>query len=396
MRVAGIMSGTSLDGIDVAIVDIEAREGSVALETVATFSQPYADDVRTALLDAASGEASVAETSQLHFLLAQLYADAFLKCCKKASLDTASVELIGCHGQTIYHQGQPSKFHGKQVASTLQIGDGSVLAELTGISVVSDFRPRDIAAGGQGAPLVPFVDWLLFRDSEQHRALLNIGGIANVTLVPAGCQAGDVLAFDTGPGNMVIDQLAAHFSGNAKRCDENGEMASQGLVDPTLVATLMNDRFYSRKPPKSAGREQFGAEFVQSLLKNDLPPADLVATATHLTAATIADAICNYFPGGALEDADDEDDGGDESDGSPLEVIASGGGVHNPVLMEFLRLELPSQFLLTTAADYGIDPDFKEAIAFAVLARETWLRRPSNLPSATGARRAVVLGKVSY
>jgi anhydro-N-acetylmuramic acid kinase len=262
----------------------------------------------------------------------------------------------------------------------LQIGDGSVLAELTRTPVVSDFRPRDIAAGGQGAPLVPYVDWLLLRDNETTRVLLNIGGIANVTVLPPNCESSQVLAFDTGPGNMVIDQLAAHFSGGAKRCDMHGEMASAGAVDPDLLASLMKNEFYRRRPPKSAGREQFGAEFVQSLLDTKLEPADLMATATHLTAATIADAICSCLP----EDIEE------------CEVIASGGGVWNPVLMSFLRAELPEEMELATTAEYGIDPDFKEAIAFAVLAHETWLHKPSNLPSATGARRAVVLGKVSY
>jgi anhydro-N-acetylmuramic acid kinase len=189
-----------------------------------------------------------------------------------------------------------------------------------------------------------------------------------------------VLAFDTGPGNMVIDQLAAYFSGGAKRYDADGEMASAGAVDPDLLALLMKNEFYRRRPPKSAGREQFGAEFLQSLLNTKLAPTDLMATTTHLTAATIADAICAYLP----------------EDIEQCEIIASGGGVRNPVLMNFLHSELPEEMHLTTTADYGIDPDFKEAIAFAVLAHETWQRKPSNLPSATGARHAVVLGKVSY
>jgi anhydro-N-acetylmuramic acid kinase len=380
MRVAGIMSGTSLDGVDVAIVDLTARGASLEVKTLGTCTQPYPDDLRAALLAVSNHETHTREISRLHFLLPQIYAECFFECCRTAGLDPASVELIGSHGQTIYHEGIPAKVLGRKVASTLQIGDGSVLAELTGAPVVSDFRPREIAAGGQGAPLVPYVDWLLFRDPESTRVLLNIGGIANVTLLPPNCESSQVLAFDTGPGNMVIDQLAAHLSGGSKRYDADGEIASTGAVDPDLLASLMKNEFYRRRPPKSAGREQFGAEFVQSLLDTQLEPADLLATATHLTAATIADAICACLP----EDIEE------------CEVIVSGGGVRNPTLMSFLRAELSEEMELTTTAEYGIDPDFKEAIAFAVLARETWLRKTSNLPSATGARHAVVLGKVSY
>jgi anhydro-N-acetylmuramic acid kinase len=378
------MSGTSLDGVDIAIVDLNLEGSSPELDTVATFTKPYPEDLRAALLAVSDCATHTREIARLNFLLPQVYAECFVECCRGAGLDPASVELIGSHGQTIYHEGAAAKVLGRRVASTLQIGDGSVLAELTGVPVVSDFRPRDIAAGGQGAPLVPYVDWLLFRDPEITRVLLNIGGIANVTLLPPNCEASHVLAFDTGPGNMVIDQLAAHFSGGKQRYDADGEMASAGVVDPDLLASLMKSEFYRRHPPKSAGREQYGVEFVNTLLERQretqMPAADLMATVTHLTAATIADAICANLP----EDIEE------------CEVIASGGGVRNPVLMNFLRAELPEEMDLATSAEFGMDPDFKEAIAFAVLAHETWHRKPSNLPSATGARRAVVLGKVSY
>jgi anhydro-N-acetylmuramic acid kinase len=374
------MSGTSLDGVDIAIVDLTVHGESLDVKTVGVWTKPYPDDLRAALLAVSNCETHTREIARLNFLLPQIYAEAFFDCCRTNNIDPASVELIGSHGQTIYHEGTPAKVLGRKVASTLQIGDGSVLAELTRTPVVSDFRPRDIAAGGQGAPLVPYVDWLLFRHPEKTRVLLNIGGIANVTLLPPNCEPSQVVAFDTGPGNMVIDQLIAHFSGGAQRCDLDGAMASAGAVDPDLLATLMEDEFYRRHPPKSAGREQFGAALVQSLLTLQMNPADLVATVTHLTAATIADAVCANLS----EDTEDS------------ELIASGGGVHNPTLLKALCAELPDEMDLTTTADYGMDPDFKEAIAFAVLAHETWLRRPANLPSATGARRAVVLGKVSY
>ncbi len=379
MRVAGIMSGTSLDGVDVAIVDIVAGD-SVEVKTVATYSASYPDDLRAALLAVSNCETHTREIARLHFLLPQIYAESFVQCCKNTNVDPASVDLIGSHGQTIYHEGVAASVLGRKLASTLQIGDGSVLAELTATAVVSDFRPRDIAAGGQGAPLVPFVDWLLFRHAEKTRILLNIGGIANVTLLPPNCTMAQVIAFDTGPGNMVIDQLVAHFSKGAKRYDADGAMAAAGAVDPELLSELMDDPYYRRRPPKSAGREQYGREFVESLLARHLSPEDVIATLTHFTAATIADAVCAVLP----EDAEG------------CELLASGGGVHNPTLLKALCAELPEEMDLRTTADYGMDPDFKEAIAFAVLAYETWNRRASNLPSATGARHAVILGKVSY
>ena len=379
MRVAGIMSGTSLDGVDVAIVDIAAGD-SVEVKTVATYSASYPDDLRAALLAVSNCETHTREIARLHFLLPQIYAESFVQCCKNTNVDPASVELIGSHGQTIYHEGVAASVLGRKLASTLQIGDGSVLAELTATAVVSDFRPRDMAAGGQGAPLVPFVDWLLFRHAEKTRILLNIGGIANVTLLPPNCTTAQVIAFDTGPGNMVLDQLAAHFSTGAKRYDADGAMAAAGAVDPELLSELMDDPYYRRRPPKSAGREQYGREFVESLLARHLAPEDLIATLTHFTAATIADAVCAVLP----EDTEE------------CELIASGGGVHNPTLLKALCSELPEEMDLRTTADYGMDPDFKEAIAFAVLAHETWNRKASNLPSATGARHPVILGKLSY
>ena len=380
MKVAGIMSGTSLDGIDVAVVDITPRAATVEVATVATHAQPYADEVRAALLSVSNSETHTRAIARLHFLLPQFYAEAFFECCRAASLDPVEVALIGCHGQTIYHEGVPADVLGRKVASTLQIGDGSVLAELTATTVVSDFRPRDIAAGGQGAPLVPYVDWLLFRHAENGRALVNIGGIANVTLLAPNCQLSQVLAFDTGPGNILIDQLAAHFSGGTKRCDFDGEMGRAGIVNPALLDALLQDDFYRRHPPKSAGREQYGEQFVHWLIRTGLAADDLVATVTRLTAVTIAEAICASV----------------EKTGVIAEVIASGGGVHNPFLMQCLREELPEELKLTTTAAHGVDPDFKEAVAFAVLAYETCLGRASSVPSATGACHSVVLGKVSY
>jgi anhydro-N-acetylmuramic acid kinase len=355
MRVAGIMSGTSLDGIDVAVIDIHKSK----IETVAYKSTPYPADVRQTILAASTAS----DISQLNFRLGELYAAAV----RKVGVPLKTIELIGCHGQTIYHQG-------KKPVNTLQIGESAVIAERTGITVINDFRVRDIAAGGQGAPLVPFVDYLLFAHPKRTRIALNIGGIANLTRIPAKAKPDQVIAFDTGPGNMVIDALVSEFTKGKQLFDRNGAIATSGSVDRALLDKLLADPYYKRKPPKSAGREQYGAEFVFHLLATKRKLPDLIATATALTAATIAIGV--NLAGGAEE------------------LIAAGGGVHNRQLMGNLAALLP-QTRIGTTNDYGIDPDAKEAIAFAVLAYRTHRGLSGNLPSATGAKRPVVLGKIT-
>jgi anhydro-N-acetylmuramic acid kinase len=266
------MSGTSLDGIDVAVVEIGGRR----VETVGYQFTPYSEAVRTAIL----GVDRPKGLSYLNFRLGELYARAVLRAVHRYG----PVELIGCHGQTIYHEGG---------VHTLQIGEAAVIAERTGVPVVSNFRARDIAAGGQGAPLVPYVDYLLFRHPKRTRIALNIGGIANITVIPPGATPGDVVAFDTGPGNMVIDALAREMG---LPCDRGGKIAASGRVDRALLDDLLADPYYRRQPPKSAGREQYGAEFVARLKKSGLPTRDLMATATVLTAATVAMAIVGRTP----------------------------------------------------------------------------------------------------
>jgi anhydro-N-acetylmuramic acid kinase len=353
------MSGTSLDGIDVAIVDIKGRDFSVAVHK--TFS--YKPEVRERILALSNASTHTAEISRLNFLLADLYASAV----KRSGVPLGTIDLIGCHGQTIFHER----------GNTLQIGDGSVLAERTGKPVVSDFRPRDIAAGGRGAPLVPYVDHRLFHHMKLGRVALNIGGIANVTSLPPGAAAEEVIAFDTGPGNMVIDALAAIYTRGEQTYDVDGKIASTGELNRKLLRNLLRHRYYRTPPPKTAGREQYGHEFVNNLLATKLPLPDLIATATALTPAAVAEGIARFVSHRVDE------------------VIVSGGGVHNGKMMAYLREFLPASSI-RTSAEFGINPDAKEAIAFAVLAYETWHKRPSNLPSATGARRAVILGKVSY
>jgi anhydro-N-acetylmuramic acid kinase len=366
MRVAGVMSGTSLDGIDVAVVEIGGRR----VETIGFVCTPYSEAVRSAIL----GVDTPKGLSYLNFQLGELYARAVLRAIRRYG----PIELIGCHGQTIYHEGG---------AHTLQIGEPAILAERTGVPVVSNFRARDIAAGGQGAPLVAYVDYLLFRHPKRTRIALNIGGIANITVIPAGAAPGDVVAFDTGPGNMVIDALAREMG---LPCDRGGKIAASGRVDRALLDELLADPYYRRPPPKSAGREQYGAAFVARLKNSGLPMPDLIATATVLTAATVAHALLRagrplgraLVPTRCVRH-------------STTDLIVSGGGVHNPQIMAHLAGFLPG-IAISTSTDHGIDADAKEAIAFAVLAHQTWRKRPSNLPSATGARHAVVLGSVTF
>ncbi len=346
MRIAGLLSGTSADGIDVAIIDINDR-----LEVITTATIPYPPEVRAAILSVPD----IPTLSRLNFLLGELFAEAVLRC--GVPLDT--IDLIGSHGQTVFHEGEPIDFLGRKIASTLQIAEPAVIAARTGIETIADFRPADVAAGGKGAPLVPFLDYQLFRHPEISRVALNIGGIANITVIPAGAKPEDVLAFDTGPGNMVMDAVAPPF-------DRDGERARSGRVNEPLLERLLADPYYRRQPPKSCGREQYGADFVRSTSID-------VATATELTARTIALAIASYP--------------------ATREVIVSGGGAHNGYLMERLRALVQPR--LITSEEFGIGIDSKEAILFAVLAYETHQRRPGNIASATGARKPVILGKIS-
>jgi anhydro-N-acetylmuramic acid kinase len=340
MRIAGLISGTSVDGIDVAVCEITDD----AIVLVASGTVAYPSQVRESILAVSNANAHVGEISRLNFLIGELFADAL---ARTFPLDT--VELIGSHGQTIFHHRE----------STMQIGEAAVIAQRTGKPVVADFRVADMAAGGRGAPLVPFLDYRLFRDPHRHRVALNIGGIANITVIPAGARPNDVVAFDTGPGNMVMDALAPPF-------DRDGERARAGRVNQALLADLLRDPYYSQPPPKTAGREQYGREFIERTGID-------IATAAELTVRTIALAIGQYP---AAE-----------------EVIVSGGGAHNRWLMERLRAHLQPR--LIPSSELGVDIDAKEAMLFALLAWETWHHRPGNLPSATGATRPKILGKIS-
>jgi anhydro-N-acetylmuramic acid kinase len=383
--VLGLMSGTSADGIDVALVRVPpGLEGSrrAHLENFATLEFPR--DVRAAVLRLAEGApVTTRGLSQLNVRLGQVFAQAALAACRRFRVSPRQVALIGSHGQTVYHQGIPSGFLGARASSTLQIGEPAVIAAETGITTVADFRPADMAAGGQGAPLVPWVDYLLYRDSRRGRAALNIGGIANLTVIPRAARAAQVFAFDTGPGNMVADALVRHFSRGRRHFDRDARMARRGLLLSSLLNRLLADPYFRLRPPKTAGREQYGAACVRRILDwgrgHRARPEDLVRTATLLTALSIVDAFHRWvLPRVRVQ-----------------QVIVSGGGARNPLMMAQLAAALPRIELLTSDA-LGLPGDAKEAFAFALLANETIHRRPSNLPSATGADCPAILGKVCY
>jgi anhydro-N-acetylmuramic acid kinase len=408
MLVLGLMSGTSADGIDVALArmtEVGAGAGSrtrpgrskdrplhkpVRRKLVAHTTLGMNAAVRKEVLRIAEGGTCTAgEISQLNFRVGEEFAAAAIAACRKFHVRLSDVGLIGSHGQTIFHQGNTEKFLGAPTASTLQIGEPAVIAARTGVPTVGDFRVADMAAGGQGAPLVPYADWLLLRGTKVGRVALNLGGIGNITVLPAAptkakkSAAAAVMAFDTGPGNMVIDALVAHFTKGRERFDRNARMARKGRCINSLLEELMADPYLRVKPPKSTGREYYGREFVGRLLakvgKLRVRPEDLVRTATVFTALSVVDAL-NRFVLPRVEIG---------------QLIVSGGGAKNPLIMAQLAAALAPVEVLPLSR-LGIPEDAKEAYAFALLAYETWNGRPGNLPSATGAKKPMVLGKICW
>lgn len=405
MIVAGVMSGTSADGINVALVRVRGRgglrsassgsglrrrvarghTGLASLDLLGHAEYSYPTKVRAAVLAVMnSSRASVADLARLNFLLGGLYAEAVLEAQGEFRI---RADLVGCHGQTVYHQGEPQAFLGHKIAATWQTGEAAIIAARIGVPVVSDFRPADIAAGGKGAPLVPFLDYMLFRDRSVGRIAQNIGGIANLTAIPAGAAANDVIAFDTGPGNMVIDAVTEMLF--SQPFDRAGKIAASGSVLEKVIREILRRDFFRRKPPKTAGREEFGREFVRKFLQScrRTRKEDVVATATALTAYSIADAVRRFV----VRNSNSTRQPGFQ------EMILSGGGARNATLVKMLAEELVTLGLrLRFSDEFGLPSAAKEAIAFALLAYETWHRRASSIPSATGAKRAAVLGKISY
>ena len=383
MIVAGLMSGTSADGINVALVRIQGRGFRSRFELLAHYEFPYPANVRrTVLTTMNAGSASVTDLSRLHFLLGELYAEAVRAAQRRARLEC---ELIGCHGQTLYHQGTAAPFLGRHVACSWQAGEAAIIAAKIGVPVVSDFRPADMAAGGKGAPLVPFLDYVLYRHRRYGRIVQNLGGIANLTAIPPRALPEDVVAFDTGPGNMVIDAVTEHLF--ERPFDRNGRIAARGEPIQRVLDQLLRNPFFRQKPPKTAGREQFGREFVREFLRlcRRADASDIVATATALTAQSIGNAVRKFVLPLV------------EPPARFREVVVSGGGTKNLTLMRMIREDLvPLKMRVRTSDDFGLPSEAKEAVAFAMLAYQTWRHLPSNIPSATGAKRPAILGKVSY
>jgi anhydro-N-acetylmuramic acid kinase len=383
MIVAGIMSGTSADGVDVAVVRIAPGRVRPKLSLIAHEGFPYPVALRRAVLAAMNAQqTSTAELGRLNWRLGLAYAEAVRATLKKHRV---KLDLIGCHGQTLYHQARAATYAGRSFACTWQAGESAAIAAAVGVPVISNFRPADILAGGQGAPLVPLLDYVLFADARRGRVLQNIGGIANLTAIPAGGRAAGVLAFDTGPGNMVIDALTLACFGKAY--DRNGAIAARGAVIEPVLRASMRDSYFKMKPPRTAGREQFGREYATKFLakcrSHSLRPEDAVATATASTVESIAESYKRFV---AMK-----------MKGTAVDYIVSGGGARNATLMAMLSQRLgPMGCELAVSEDFGLPAEAKEAAAFALLAWQTWHHLPGNVRSATGATRDVILGQVTY
>ena len=371
-RYLGLMSGTSLDGIDAVVIEVDGAIPIRSMHMLAFLTYPYTPPQRARLASLMNAEAPLREVTKANMWLGELFAEAAFEAVAQAGLDCGDIDAIASHGQTIWHI-PPQR---GEAGATMQIGEASVIAERTGVMTVADFRPRDMAAGGQGAPLTPFADYLLFNRFDRPLAIQNIGGIANVTYLD-GADIGNLLAFDTGPGNMVIDAVVSQFGyGNY---DEDGKIAATGCVCLDFLKELLAHDYYLQQPPKSTGRELFGDAYANEVIAraraHRLPPCDVVATITALTAESIARAYRDFLPS------------------LPQEVVLGGGGSHNPVLCTMLAERLPGISVVTHEA-YGINSDAKEAIAFALLAHATLCHAPANIPAVTGARRPVILGKI--
>lgn len=383
MNVAGVMSGTSADGIDVALVRIAPAGNAPKIKLLAHHATAYPPELRKKVLAAMNAQqTSTAELARLNWRLGIAYAEAVREALKRTPL---KLDLVGCHGQTVYHQAMAAAYAGRRIACTWQLGESALIARAIGVPVVSNFRPADMAAGGQGAPLVSLLDYTMFAHPKQARVLQNIGGIGNLTAIAAGAAARSLIAFDTGPGNMVMDALMKRLFNN--NYDRNGRIAARGQVLRGVVDTALRASYFKKEPPKSAGREQFGAEFTAGFLKAceraGGRPEDTVATAAALTAESIALAYDRFVE--------------PRMKGAPVDFIVSGGGSQNRTLMSMLSELLERRGCKVLASDEaGVPSQAKEAMAFALLAWQTWHGLAGNVPAATGARQAVVLGEICY
>lgn len=384
-RVVGMMSGTSVDGVDAALVEISGTDSEPKVKLLAFENKPYPPQVREKIFSLFTpANATVDKVGYMNFLLGEIYAKSALSVIEKAGMKPEEIDVIGSHGQTIWHAPIPESPDGIPVAYTVQIGEGSVIAERTGILTVSDFRVADMAAGGQGAPLVPFSEYLLYRREKETILLQNIGGIGNMTVMPAGAKPRDVFAFDTGPGNMIIDAVISAVTGGEKTYDTGGETAAKGKVCNALLDILKEEPYYRQPLPKTTGREHFGVQYTEKILswrkENPIPVEDLLATVTDLTAYSIADAYERYVL----------------PKYQASEIIVGGGGSYNATLLRFMKERFaPHGVAVRTQEDLGLSSDAKEAVAFALMADCCMRGRANTLPSVTGAEHPAVMGKIS-
>lgn len=384
-HVVGMMSGTSVDGVDAALVEISGTDSEPKVKLLAFENKPYPPQVREKIFSLFTpANATVDKVGYMNFLLGEIYSKSALSVIEKAGMKPEEIDVIGSHGQTIWHAPIPESPDGIPVAYTVQIGEGSVIAERTGILTVSDFRVADMAAGGQGAPLVPFSEYLLYRREKETILLQNIGGIGNMTVMPAGAKPRDVFAFDTGPGNMIIDAVISAVTGGEKTYDAGGETAAKGKVCNALLDILKEEPYYRQPLPKTTGREHFGVQYTEKILswwkENPIPVEDLLATVTDLTAYSIADAYERYvLPKYRAS-----------------EIIVGGGGSYNATLLRFMKERFaPHGVAVRTQEDLGLSSDAKEAVAFALMADCCMRGKANTLPSVTGAEHPAVMGKIS-
>lgn len=374
MLAVGLMSGTSLDGVDAALVEVTGLNETTKVQLRQFITVPFSNAEKERIKAALQKETSNVELiSSLNFELGAIFGDAVRLVCQKSGIDSSELAFVASHGQTVYHL--PVARNTQIYRSTLQIGEPAVIAEKAQTTVIANFRPRDMAVGGQGAPIVPYAEFVQYRSTQKTRLLQNIGGIGNVTVIKQNAHLDDLVAFDTGPGNMVIDELCRRFFN--REFDQHGEIAARGSVDQSVLAALLQHEYFKRPVPKTTGRELFGHQYVDQILQQfTLSPADWVATATELTAASIAQAVTPFVT-------------------SKTELIIGGGGSYNETLIRLIQQSLP-QVAVLTQESLELSSEAKEAIAMVVLGNQTLHHEPSNVPSATGADRPVILGNITY
>jgi len=380
--VVGLMSGTSVDGVDAALVKIKGSGLGTKVETIAFRNYPYDEQIRERIFQLFNPKQSTVDNiCHMNFLLGELFAKAALDIINEAGYKPEDIDLIGSHGQTVYHIPNPVYDYGYTIRSTLQIGEPAVIAERTGIATVADFRVRDVAAGGQGAPIVPYTEYIIYRDKNRNIALQNIGGISNVTVIPANASLNEVFAFDNGPGNMIIDEVVVRITKGKQRYDKDGEMAREGRVNNSLLEYLMDDKYFKQPLPKTTGREYFGSSYVDRLMDKaedmGVRGKDLIATVTAFTAKAIVESYKYYILSKYRLD----------------KVIVGGGGSYNKTLLAFIK-EYLEDIDVITQEDIGFNSDAKEAVAIAILANEAINGNKNNIPNVTGAKNMVVMGKI--